>query len=124
MKSSRKTEAGVKRVCYTEGDDTPKGDGEGRPSAVGKREATQASKIKRAPVRKYFNSTGELIRKEDVPAAKDRASEPAGSVAPGISIASLKEKFGLSQKQVEGIIKEAEKEGRARKDLDGSYVLA
>ena len=39
-----------------------------------------------------------------------------------ISIASLKEKFGLSESKIGGIIRDAEKLGKIRRVMNGSYV--
>jgi hypothetical protein len=39
-----------------------------------------------------------------------------------ISLASLKEKFGLSESKIGGIIRDAEKLGKIRKSLNGSYA--
>ena len=88
------------------------------------REVPEAPKANRPPVRKYFNALGKCIRSEDTLIGKNQAVDPAGKSPEGISIASLKEKFGLSQQQIEGIIKDAEKHGRVRKYLNGSYVWA
>jgi hypothetical protein len=85
-------------------------------------EAPQEPKVKRPPVRKYFNTLGKLIRSEDTSINKDQVSDPIRQISQGISIASLKDKFGLSEQQIEVIIRDAEKQGRARRDLDGSYV--
>jgi hypothetical protein len=88
------------------------------------REVPEAPKANRPPVRKYFNTLGKCIRSEDTSIGKNQAVDPAGKSPEGISIASLKENFGLSQQQIEGIIKDAEKHGRVRKYLNGSYVWA
>lgn len=79
-------------------------------------------KVKRPPARKYFNTLGQLIRSEDTSISKEQASDPIRQISQGISITSLKEKFGLSEQQLEVIIRDAEKQGRARRDLDGSYI--
>jgi hypothetical protein len=85
-------------------------------------EAPQELKVKRPPVRKYFNTHGKLIRSEDTSINKGQVSDPVMQMPQGISIASLKEKLGLSEQQIEVVIRDAEKRGRARRDLDGSYV--
>ena len=82
----------------------------------------EAVKATRPPVRKYFNTLGKPIRSEDTSIGKNQAVGLIGRTPEGISIASLKEKFGLSQQQIEGIIKDAERHGRVRKYLNGSYV--
>ena len=81
----------------------------------------QAPKVPRPPVRKYFNTLGKYIRSEDTSINKSQAVDVIGHIPDEISIASLKEKFGLSEKQIEGIIKDAEKQGKVRRDLDGSF---
>jgi hypothetical protein len=85
-------------------------------------EAPQAPKIPRPPVRKYFNTLGKLIRSEDTSINKSQPVDVVGHTPEELSVASLREKFGLSERQIEEIIKDAEKQGRVRKDLDGSYV--
>ena len=80
-------------------------------------------KEKRPPARKYFNTMGQLIRSEATSINKEQASDPDRPVSQGFSIASLKEKFGLSKKQIEVMVRDAEKQGRARRDLDGSFTL-
>jgi hypothetical protein len=82
----------------------------------------EAPKATRPPVRKYFNTLGKPIRSEDTSIGKDQTVGHVGRTPDGISITSLKEKFGLSQQQIEGIIKDAEKHGRVRKYMNGSYV--
>ncbi|MDP1989588.1 MAG: hypothetical protein Q8K00_01090 [Syntrophales bacterium] len=88
----------------------------------GVQKISEAAKATRPPVRKYFNTLGKPIRSEDTSIGKDQAAGLIGRTPEGISITSLKEKFGLSQHQIEGIIKDAEKHGRVRKYLNGSYV--
>jgi hypothetical protein len=88
----------------------------------GVQKVPEAPKATRPPVRKYFNTLGKPIRSEDTSIGKDQAASHIGRTLEGISITSLKEKFGLSQQQIEGIIKDAEKHGRVRKYLNGSYV--
>ncbi len=85
-------------------------------------EVSQEPKVKRPPARKYFNTLGQLIRSEDTSVNKVEAAEPVRQISPGISISSLKEKFGLSKQQIDVIVRDAEKQGRARRDLDGSYI--
>ena len=85
-------------------------------------EAPQAPKVARPPVRKYFNTLGKLIRSEDTSINKSQPVDVLGHTPEELSVASLREKFGLSERQIEEIIKDAEKQGRVRKDLDGSYV--
>jgi hypothetical protein len=85
-------------------------------------EVPQAPKVTRPPVRKYFSTLGKCIRSEDTSINKPQTTDVIGHIPEELSVASLKEKFGLSEKQIEEIIKDAEKQGRVRKDLDGSYV--
>lgn len=85
-------------------------------------EVPQASRVARPPVRKYFNTLGKYIRSEDTSINKSQPLDALGQIPGELSVASLKEKFGLSERQIEEIIKDAEKQGRVRKDLDGSYV--
>jgi hypothetical protein len=89
---------------------------------AGVQKISEAPKAPRAPVRKYFNTLGKPIRSEDTSIGKDQTVGHIGRTPEGISITSLKEKFGLSQQQIEGIIKDAAKHGRVRKYLNGSYV--
>jgi hypothetical protein len=94
------------------------------PAAIkpGVQEVPEVPKATRSPVRKYFNTLGKPIRSEDTSIGKDRSIGLIGRTPEGISVTSLKEKFGLSQQQIEGIIRDAEKHGRVRKYLNGSYV--
>lgn len=85
-------------------------------------EVPQAPRVARPPVRKYFNTLGKLIRSEDTSINKSQTGDVLGQIPGELSVASLKKKFGLSEKQIEEVIKDAEKQGRVRKDLDGSYV--
>lgn len=71
--------------------------------------------VKRAPLRKY-------IRKEGIPGHERVAIEVVEQKPGEISISSLKEKFGLSEAQIGGIIRDAEKLGKIRKVINGSYV--
>jgi hypothetical protein len=72
-------------------------------------------KAKRPPLRKY-------IRKEGMPGHQKIAIEVVEQKPKEISIASLKEKFGLSESKIGGIIRDAEKLGKIRRALNGSYV--
>jgi uncharacterized membrane protein len=72
-------------------------------------------KAKRPPLRKY-------IRKEGMP-GHERIVVQVAEQKPGeISIASLKEKFGLSESKIDGVIRDAEKLGKIRRVMNGSYV--
>lgn len=85
-------------------------------------EVPKAPRVARPPVRKYFNTLGKLIRSEDTSINKSQTGDVLGPIPEELSVASLKKKFGLSEKQIEEVIKDAERQGRVRKDLDGSYV--
>lgn len=85
-------------------------------------EASQEPKVMRPPARKYFNTLGKLIRSEDTSINKEQVSDPIRQISQGISITSLKEKFGLSKQQIEVIIRDAEKQGRIRRDMDGLHI--
>jgi|GEM_PF-1656254 hypothetical protein len=85
-------------------------------------EAKQASNGTRPPVRKYFNTLGKCIRSEDTSISQSDTLSVKEKIQTEVSVASLKEKFGLSERQIEEIIRDAEKQGRVKKDLDGSYV--
>jgi hypothetical protein len=85
-------------------------------------EAPHVPKVTRPPVRKYFNTLGKYIRSEDTSINNSQPTDVLGQITEELSVASLKEKFGLSERKIEEIIKDAEKQGRVRKDLDGSYV--
>ena len=81
-------------------------------------EVSLEQRVKRPPVRKYIRKDGiSIVSKEQSPDLDKPQQVPAG-----ISIASLKEKFGLSEQQIGVMIREAEREGRVRRDPDGSYV--
>jgi hypothetical protein len=72
-------------------------------------------KAKRPPLRKY-------IRKEGMPGHERIMVEVVEQKPTEISIASLKEKFGLSESKIEGIIRDAEKLGKIRRVMNGSYA--
>jgi hypothetical protein len=84
-------------------------------------EVAQESKIKRPPLRKYFNTLGQLIRSEDTSINKNPVDNDIEDIPDAISIASLKEKFGLPDQLIEGVIRDAERQGRVQKNNDGSY---
>jgi hypothetical protein len=69
---------------------------------------------KRPPLRKY-------IRKEGLPGHQRIVVEVAEQKPTEISIASLKEKFGLSESKIGGIIRDAEKLGKIKRVMGGSY---
>lgn len=72
------------------------------------------SKAKRPPLRKY-------IRKEGMPGHERIVVEVAQEKQTEISIASLREKFGLSDSKIGGIIRDAEREGKIKRVMNGSY---
>jgi hypothetical protein len=84
-------------------------------NAPGIPDVPQETKRKRPPVRKY-------IRPKDRSSSNDQVVSLIQEIPEKISLASLKEKFGLTEQQIEVVIREAEKQGRIRKDMDGSYV--
>jgi hypothetical protein len=84
-------------------------------NATGIPSVPKIAKVVRPPVRKY-------IRKEDRPSNGDQIVDLIQEIPKKISFASLKENLGLTERQVGVIIREAEKQGRIRKDMDGSYV--
>lgn len=80
-------------------------------------QADLESKVKRPPLRKY-------IRKEGMLGHERIVVEVAEQKPKEISIASLKEKFGLSESKIGGIIRDAEKLGKIRRVMNGSYAWA
>jgi hypothetical protein len=78
-------------------------------------EISHELKTSRPPLRKY-------IRKVGIPGHQRMAIEVVEQKPREISIASLKEKFGLSESKIEGIIRDAEKLGKIRRVMNGSYV--
>jgi hypothetical protein len=73
------------------------------------------SRVKRPPMRKY-------IRKEGMPGHERIVVEVAEQKPQSeISIASLREKFGLTESKIGGIIRDAEKLGKIRRVMNGSY---
>jgi hypothetical protein len=74
-------------------------------------------KTNRPPVKKY-------IRKVGIPGHQRMVVQVVEQKPSEISIASLKEKFGLSESKIGGIIRDAEKLGKIRKAMNGSYVWA
>jgi hypothetical protein len=77
-------------------------------------EITRDLSVKRPPLRKY-------IRKEGLPGHQRIVVEVAEQKPTEISIASLKEKFGLSESKIDGIIRDAEKLGKIKRVMGGSY---
>jgi len=78
-------------------------------------EISQEIRATRPPLRKY-------IRKVGIPGHEKISIQVAEQKPNVISIASLKEKFGLPDSQIEGIIRDAEKLGKIRRTANGSYV--
>jgi hypothetical protein len=76
------------------------------------REAT----VKREPLRK-------IVRKEGSPGhQKTVVQVVVASEREVLSIASLKEKFGLSDSKIGVIIRDAQKQGKIRRTVNGSYA--
>jgi hypothetical protein len=78
-------------------------------------EISQEIRATRPPLRKY-------IRKVGIPGHEKISIQVAEQKPNVISIASLKEKFGLPDSQIEGVIRDAEKLGKIRRTANGSYV--
>lgn len=78
-------------------------------------EISQEIKAKRPPLRKY-------IRKVGSPGHERRVVEVAEEKPKEITLASLKEKFGLSDTKIGGIIRDAERFGKAKRVVNGSYL--
>ena len=72
-------------------------------------------RVSRPPVRKY-------IRKVGTPGYERIVVEVAEQKPKAISLESLKEKFGLSDSKIGGIIRDAEKFGKIKRVMNGSYV--
>jgi hypothetical protein len=87
-------------------------------------EVQQEPKVKRPPVRKYFDTFGKLIRSEDTSINKNPVVNVIEQKSTEISIASLREKFGLPEPKIGGIIRDAERHGKIKKVMNGSYVWA
>lgn len=72
---------------------------------------------KRPPLRKY-------IRKVGSPGHQQTVVEIVEQKPKAISLESLREKFGLSDAKIGGIIRDAEKLGKIKRVMNGSYVWA
>ena len=72
-------------------------------------------RVNRPPLRKY-------IRKEGMPGQQKVVVEVVDQRPHDTSIASLKEEFGLSESKIGGIIRDAEKLGKIRRTMNGSYT--
>jgi predicted transcriptional regulator of viral defense system len=72
-------------------------------------------RVNRPPLRKY-------IRKVGKPGQERIVVEVAEQKPKAISLESLKEKFGLSDSKIGGIIRDAEKFGKIKRVMNGSYV--
>jgi len=72
-------------------------------------------KATRPPLRKY-------IRKVGSPGHQRTVVEVVEQKPKEITLASLKEKFGLSDSGIGGIIRDAEKFGKIKRVMNGSYV--
>ena len=80
-------------------------------------DAPPLPRVNRPPLRKYIRKQGMPGQQKVVVEVVDQ-SQRTGE----ISIASLKEKFGLSDSKITGIIRDAEKLGKVKRATDGSYV--
>jgi hypothetical protein len=78
-------------------------------------EISHELRVTRPPLRKY-------IRKVGIPGRERTVIEVVEQKPSIISIDSLKDKFGLSESKIEGIIRDAEKLGKVRRVMNGSYV--
>jgi hypothetical protein len=78
-------------------------------------EISSELKAKRAPLRKY-------IRKEGIPGHERIVVEVVEQKPRELSLASLKEKFGLSDSKIGGIIRDADKYIKRKRVMNGSYV--
>ena len=85
-------------------------------SQPGMSAANHKMEPQRPPARKY------ILRKAGIASTNDSIVNVTKEDAGRISLVSLKEKSGLTEQQIEAIIKDAEKQGRIRKDMDGSYA--
>lgn len=80
-------------------------------------EISHEFKATRAPLRKY-------IRKVGIPGQQRTVVEVVEQKPRELSLSALKEKFGLSESKIGGIIRDAAKLGKLRKGMNGSYVWA
>jgi len=72
-------------------------------------------KANRPPLRKYIRKVRmQGLERTVVEVVEEKPSE--------ISIASLREKFGLSESKIGGIIRDAEKLGKVRRVMNGSFA--
>jgi uncharacterized membrane protein len=78
-------------------------------------EISRDSKETRPPLRKY-------IRKVGIPGHERTVIEIVEQKRSELSLESLKEKFGLSESKIEAIIRDAEKFGKVRRVMNGSYA--
>ena len=78
-------------------------------------EISRELKATRPPLRKY-------IRKVGIPGHERIVVEVVEQKPKAISLESLKEKFGLSESKIGGIIRDAEKLGKIRRVMNGSYA--
>ena len=78
-------------------------------------EISSEIKANRPPLRKY-------IRKVGIPGHERMVVEVVEQKPKAISLESLREKFGLSDSKIGGIIRDAEREGKIKRVMNGSYV--
>jgi hypothetical protein len=72
-------------------------------------------RVNRPPLRKYIRQVG-------MPGHQRIVVEVVELKPKELSLASLKEKFGLSESKFGGIIRDAEKFGKIKRVMNGSYV--
>jgi hypothetical protein len=80
-------------------------------------EISHEFRANRPPLRKY-------IRKVGAPGHERTVVEIVEQKPKEITLASLREKFGLSDSKIGGIIRDAEKLGKPRRVMNGSYAWA
>ena len=92
-------------------------------------EVSQLSPATKSPIPEFFNEVRmsrppvrKYIRKVGMPGQERIVVEVAEQKPKAISLESLKEKFGLSDSKIGGIIRDAEKFGKIKRVMNGSYV--
>lgn len=78
-------------------------------------EISHVIKADRPPLRKYIRKTG-------IPGQEKNVVEVIEQKPKELTLASLKDKFGLSDSKIGGILRDAEKLGKIRRIMNGSYV--
>ena len=80
-------------------------------------EISNEFKATRPPLRKYIRKVGTSGHERTVVEVVDQKPKE-------ITLASLKEKFGLSESKIGGIMRDAENLGKLRRVMNGSYAWA